>query len=269
MQTTPVNHFKQALYRMQPQIGFWMCLADPSAAELCAAAGYDWLLIDGEHSPNDVRTVLASLQAVAAYPSHAVARVPMGHGHVGQQLIKQYLDIGAQTILVPMVDTPEQAAALVQSMRYPPQGVRGVGGARASRWGHNPRYAHEANEQVCLLVQIETQLGLDNLEAIAGIDGVDGVFIGPSDLSASLGHLLNPGHPDVQAAIADAIARIRKAGKAPGILTPDEALAKRYLELGAVFVSVGIDTNLLVRHTTALLSRFKDTVSALPPSKTY
>ncbi len=266
---TPVNTFKQAMHKLEPQIGLWLGLASPYSAELCAGAGFDWLLIDGEHSPNDVPSMLATLQAVAPYPGHAVCRVPMGHGHVGQALIKQYLDIGAQTILVPMVDTPEQAATLVQSMRYPPQGVRGMGGARASRWGRYPRYAHEANDQVCLLVQVETQLALDNLDAIAATEGVDGVFIGPSDLSASLGHLGNPGHPDVQAAIADAIARIRKAGKAPGILTPDETLAKKYLELGAVFVSVGIDTNLLMRHTTALAARFKDTVAAPPVSKTY
>jgi len=266
---TPVNTFKHAIKNMQPQIGFWLCLASPSGAELCAGAGYDWLLIDGEHSPNDVPTLLATLQAVAPYPTHAIARVPMGHGHVGQALIKQYMDVGAQTILVPMVETAEQAATLVQSMLYPPHGVRGVGGARASRWGRIPNYLKEANDQACLLVQVETALALKNLDAIAATEGVDGVFIGPSDLSASLGHIGNPGHPEVQAAIADAIARIRKAGKAPGILTPDETLAKKYLELGAVFVSVGVDTNLLVRHTTSLASRFKDTVASLPPSKTY
>lgn len=266
---TPVNTFKQAMQQLRPQIGLWLGLASSYSAELCAGAGFDWLLIDGEHSPNDVPSILGILQAVAPYPVHAVARVPMGHGHVGQALIKQYLDVGAQTILVPMVDTPEQAAALVQAMRYPPQGVRGMGGARASRWGRYPQYAHEANDQVCLLVQVETQLALDNLDAIAATEGVDGVFIGPSDLSASLGHVGNPGHPAVQAAIADAIARIRKAGKAPGILTPDEALGKKYLELGAVFVAVGIDTNLLMRHTTALAARFKADIAPAPVSKTY
>ena len=270
---TPLNTFKQAMQAGEQKIGLWVGLADGYVAEILAGTGYDWLLLDGEHAPNDVRSVLAQLQGISsawsAQPelerSHPVVRVPVGD----TTLLKQYLDIGAQTILVPMVETAEQAATLVQSMLYPPQGVRGVGGARASRWGRIPNYLKEANDQACLLVQVETALALKNLDAIAATEGVDGVFIGPSDLSASLGHIGNPGHPEVQDAIADAIARIRKAGKAPGILTPDETLAKKYLELGAVFVSVGVDTNLLVRHTTSLLSRFKDTVAALPPSKTY
>ncbi|HYF40886.1 MAG TPA: 4-hydroxy-2-oxoheptanedioate aldolase [Ramlibacter sp.] len=267
---TPVNPFKQALAEQRPQIGLWLGLADHYSVEICAAAGFDWLLIDGEHSPNDLRSILQQAQTIAAYPaSHAIARVPMGHGNVGQALIKQYLDLGIQTLLVPMVDTPEQAAEIVRSMRYPPQGVRGMGGARASGWGRNPNYAREANRQVCLLVQAETRQSLDNLEAIAATEGVDGVFIGPADLSASLGHVGNPGHPEVQKAIEDTIARIRKAGKAAGILTPDEALARRYLELGATFVAVGLDTNLLMKATSALVAKFKSTASAAPASKTY
>ena len=194
----------------------------------------------------------------------------MGHGDVGQALIKQYLDLGIQTLLVPMVDTAEQASALVRAMRYPPDGVRGMGGARASRWGRYPNYAKEANEQVCLLVQAETREALDNLDAIAAIDGVDGVFIGPADLSASLGHVGNPGHPEVQAAIEDAITRINKAGKAAGILTPDETLARKYLELGALFVAVGLDTNLLVRATSALAAKLQGRrEDRAPASKTY
>ena len=265
----PVNPFKQALSRREPQIGLWLGLADPYSTELCAGAGFDWLLIDGEHSPNDLRSILGQLQAIAAYASHPIARVPVGHGHVGTALIKQYLDLGLQTLLVPMVDTAEQAAALVQAMRYPPQGLRGMGGARASRWGRYPAYAHEANAQVCLLVQAETQTALHNLDAIAATEGVDGIFIGPADLSASMGHVGNPGHPEVQAAIADAIARIVKGGKAAGILTPDEALARHYLELGATFVAVGLDTNLLVRATSTLAARFKSTAAPAPASKTY
>ena len=266
---TPQNRFKQALRQGQAQIGLWMNLADPYAAEMCACAGFDWLLIDGEHSPNDLRSTLGALQAIAPYPTQSVVRIPMGHGHVGQALIKQNLDIGAQTLLVPMVDTAEQAATLVQSLRYPPLGVRGMGGARASHWGHNPRYAVEANEQVCLLVQAETTTALENLDAIAATEGVDGVFIGPADLSASMGHVGNPGHPQVQAAIADAIARILKAGKAPGILSPDEELCRGYLAQGALFVAVGLDTNLLVRHTAALAARFKSVVQAPAASSTY
>jgi 4-hydroxy-2-oxoheptanedioate aldolase len=275
---TPINTFKQALRDKQAQIGLWLSLSDAYSTEICAGAGFDWLLIDGEHAPNDVRSILAQLQVVAAYPSsHPVARVPMGHGHVGEMLIKQYLDIGVQTLLVPMVDTAAQAAALVRATRYPQYdaqgkdigGLRGMAGARASRWGRYPAYAHEANAQICLLVQAETQTALDNLDAIAATEGVDGVFIGPADLSASLGHVANPGHVDVQAAIEKAIARILKAGKAAGILSTDETLARHYLDMGATFVAVGLDTNLLVRHTSALAARFKTGVAAAPAGKTY
>ncbi|OOG53484.1 4-hydroxy-2-oxoheptanedioate aldolase [Polaromonas sp. C04] len=266
---TPVNPFKKALADKRAQIGLWLGLADPYSTELCAGAGFDWLLVDGEHAPNDLRSILAQLQAIAAYPSHPIARVPMGHGHVGEALIKQYLDLGVQTLLVPMVDTPEQAATLVRATRYPPQGIRGMGGARASRWGRYPAYAHEANAQTCLLVQAETQTALSHLDAIAATEGVDGIFIGPADLSASLGHVANPGHPEVQAAIEDAIRRITRAGKAAGILTPDEAQARHYLALGATFVAVGLDTNLLARHTSALAARFKTGTSAPAAGQTY
>ena len=267
---TPINTFKQALQNKQAQIGLWLGLASPYSTEICAGAGFDWLLLDGEHAPNDVNSILAQLQVIAAYPaSHAIARVPMGHGHLGEALIKQYLDIGVQTLLVPMVDTAAQAASLVSASRYPPQGIRGMGGARASLWGRYPNYPHEANAQVCLLVQAETQAALDNLEAIVATDGVDGVFIGPADLSASMGHVANPGHPDVQKAIEAAIAAIVRAGKAAGILTTDEALSRRYLDLGATFVAVGLDTNLLVRHTSALASSFKSSAPAAPLNKTY
>jgi 4-hydroxy-2-oxoheptanedioate aldolase len=260
---TPTNPFKSALAQRRAQIGLWQGLASAYTAEICAGAGFDWLLIDGEHSPNGLDSILQQAQAIAAYPAtHAIARIPMGHGHVGQMLIKQYLDLGIQTLLVPMVDTPEQAREIVRSMRYPPDGVRGMGGARASRWGRYPNYPKEANAQVCLLVQAETQQALDHLDAIAAIDGVDGVFIGPSDLSASMGHVGNAGHPQVQAAIEDAIARINRAGKAAGILTTDETQARRYLELGALFVAVGLDNNLLARATSALAAKFKGAAPA-------
>ncbi|RYZ06237.1 MAG: 4-hydroxy-2-oxoheptanedioate aldolase [Comamonadaceae bacterium] len=267
---TPTNVFKQALKDKRPQIGLWLGLADAYSAEICAGAGFDWLLIDGEHSPNGLQSLLQQAQAIAAYPgAHAIARVPLGHGDAGTALIKQYLDIGIETLLVPMVDTAAQADAIVRAMRYPPHGIRGMGGARASRWGRYADYANAANAQVCLLLQAESREALDNLDAIAAVDGVDGVFIGPADLSASLGHVGNPGHPEVQHAIEDAIARIQRAGKAAGILTPDEALARRYLDLGATFVAVGLDTNLLARHTSALAARFKAGATAAAASKTY
>ena len=269
---TPVNAFKQALAAGDAQIGLWLGLANAYTAEICASAGFDWLLIDGEHAPNGLTDILAQLQAVAAYPeAHPIARVPMGYGHQGAALIKQYLDLGVQTLLVPMVDTAEQAAELVRATRYPQDdgqgGIRGMAGARASRWGRYPQYVKEANEQVCLLVQAETTEALRNLDAIAATPGVHGVFIGPADLSASMGHVGNPGHPEVQAAIEDGIARIRKAGKAAGILTSDEAQAHRYLALGALFVAVGLDTQILVRHTGALAAKFKGLAAPAAPAK--
>ena len=265
---TPKNHFKQALRERRPQIGLWMGLASDYSAEICALAGFDWLVIDGEHAPNDLRSILAQIKTLAAYPgSHAVARVPVGE----TALIKQYLDLGAQNILVPMVESPAQAAQLVRAMRYPQDdgqgGVRGMAGARASRWGHCTDYFQRANEEVCLIVQAESREALRHLDAIAATPGVDGVFIGPADLSASMGHVGNAGHPEVQAAIEDAIARILRAGKAPGILTSDEAQARHYLALGAVFVAVGLDTQILMRQTSELAARFKTGMQAPAPAK--
>ncbi|MHC6225610.1 4-hydroxy-2-oxoheptanedioate aldolase [Pseudomonas sp. X10] len=256
----PVNHFKQRLRSGQAQIGLWLGLADAYCAELAANAGFDWLLIDGEHAPNDLRGMLGQLQAIAPYPSQAVIRPVTGD----TALIKQVLDIGAQTLLVPMVESAEQACQLVRAVHYPPSGVRGVGSAlaRASRWNTIPGYLDRADEQMCLLVQIENRQGLDNLDAITAVDGVDGVFIGPADLSAAMGHRGNPGHPEVQAAIEDAIVRIRQAGKAAGILSADEQLARRYIELGAAFVAVGVDTTVLMRGLQALLGKFKDGAGA-------
>jgi len=271
---TPTNTFKAALAASRPQIGLWLGMGHAFCAEICAGAGFDWLLIDGEHGPNDTLSVLPQLQAIAAYPgSHAVARIPMGHGHVGEMLIKQYLDLGVQTLLVPMVDTAEQAARIVRAARYPQNdgrgGIRGMAGSRAGAWGRRANYVHEANAQVCILVQAETRTALDNLDAIAQVEGVDGVFIGPADLSASMGHVGDAGHPEVQAAIEQAIARIRAAGKAAGILTSDEAQARRYLELGCAFVAVGQDTGLLARATSALAARFKQTGTEMAKSLVY
>jgi 4-hydroxy-2-oxoheptanedioate aldolase len=248
------NHFKTALHRGDKLIGLWLSMANPYTAEVCATAGFQWLLIDGEHAPNDVRSTLAQLQAVAPYPAHPVARAVNGD----PALIKQLLDIGVQTLLVPMVDTPEQASALVAATRYPPQGMRGVGAAvaRASRWGARRDYLETANDDTCLLVQVETVKALDNLGSICGVDGVDGVFIGPADLAASMGHRGRPSHPDVQAAIEAAIKTIVASGKAAGTLTGDTALARRYLELGASFVAVGIDVTLLAHGTRKLATEF-------------
>jgi 4-hydroxy-2-oxoheptanedioate aldolase len=254
----PKNEFKAALQkRGWPLIGLWAGLADPVCLEICAGAGFDWLLIDGEHAPNDVRSVLAQLQAVAPYPVHPVVRPLSGDVN----LIKQMLDIGAQTLLIPMVESAAQARQLVSAVRYPPEGIRGIGAAlaRAARWDRIPNYVHEANAQMCLLVQVETRKGLENLEAIAGVEGVDGVFIGPADLSAAMGHPGNPRHPEMHEIIQDAIRRIVATGKAAGILTTDETLARRHLQLGCAFIAVGIDIALLKRETEALARKFKET----------
>jgi 4-hydroxy-2-oxoheptanedioate aldolase len=248
------NQFKQALKDKQAQIGLWMSLANSYTAELCATAGFDWLLLDGEHAPNDVRGVLEQLQAIAPYRSQPVVRPVSGD----PALIKQLLDVGAQTLLVPMVDDAEQARRLVSAMRYPPEGMRGVGSAvaRVSRWGMDSDYLARANDEVCLLVQAETRQALANLEEICAVDGVDGVFIGPADLSASLGHRGNPGHPEVQAAIEDAMRRIIASGKAAGTLVSDNRLARRYLELGCSFVAVGLDVRILATGVRALRAEF-------------
>ena len=270
---TPINTFKQALAAGTPQIGLWAALASAYSTELLAGIGYDWLLIDGEHAPNDVRNTLAQLQAVASAQhafgdarSHPIVRVPVGTGDVGVALIKQYLDIGAQTLLVPMIDTAAQAEGVVKATRYAPAGIRGMGSAlaRASRWQAHARYVHEANDQVCVLVQVETVEAMKNLDAIAATPGVDGVFIGPSDLSASMGHPGNPAHPDVQAVIAQGVQRIRASGKAPGILATTEAGARQWLAAGAVFVAVGADTLLLASSASQLLAQFKGPVAAGP-----
>jgi len=249
-----VNPFKAALTLGPAQIGLWLSLASPYSTEICATAGFDWLLIDGEHSPNDVRSTLQALQAAAGYRSHPVVRVVQGE----TALIKQMLDIGAQTLLVPMVDTPEQARALVAATRYPPEGIRGVGAAaaRASRWGARTDYVNEANQEVCLLVQVESTTGMDNLDAICAVEGVDGVFIGPSDLAASMGFRGQLTHPKVQATVDEAIRRIAASGKAAGTLTADNALAQHYLDLGAKFVAVGIEANVLAQGVRRLAQTF-------------
>ena len=259
------NAFKAALARREPQVGLWLALANSYTAEICATAGFDWLLIDGEHAPNDVRSILTQLQSIASYPGHAIVRPVIGD----VALIKQLLDIGAQTLLVPMVDTAEQARALVAATRYPPEGIRGNGSmiARVTRWGLQDDYVEKANDEICLLIQAETRCALDNLEAICAVDGVDGVFVGPADLAASLGHRSNPGHPDVQAAIDDALTRIFASGKAAGILSSDVAQAKRYLDMGCTFVAVGVDARLLAGAARNLRGQFSTPVGDKPSGK--
>lgn len=250
----PGNEFKTALAARRPQIGLWLSMADPYLAETSATAGFDWLLVDGEHAPNDLRSTLAALQAVAPYRSQPVVRAVNGDTH----RIKQLLDIGAQNLLVPMVDAAQQARELVAATRYPPHGIRGVGSAvgRASRWSARSDYLQAADDEVCLLVQVESVTALRNLRAICDVEGIDGVFIGPADLAASMGHRGNPTHPQVQAAIEDAMKTIVASGKAAGTLTSDAQLARRYLELGCTFVAVGVDILMFASAARKLAAQF-------------
>ena len=250
----PQNPFKRALRAGQAQIGLWSSLSSNYTVEVIAGAGFDWILLDTEHSPSDLENVLTQLQAAAPYPSHPVVRVPWND----MVTIKRVLDIGAQSLLVPYVSAADEARAAVSFTRSPPAGVRGVAGTtRATRFGRVQDYARRAHEEICVLVQVETQPALDNLDAIAAIDGIDGIFIGPADLHASLGHAGEIANPKVKPLIDDAVRRIRRSGKAPGILTPNEADARHWLECGALFVAVGSDVGILARGAEALAGKFK------------
>lgn len=257
----PTNHFKRALQEGRAQIGVWSTIPSPYVSELIAGAGYDWVLLDTEHTPTDVPLMLSQLQATAAaqsadgmLPVHAVVR-PAWNDTV---LIKRYLDIGAQTLLLPFVQNAAEAQAAVRATRYAPEGIRGMGGStRAANFGRTANYVSHAAEELCVLVQVETLEALDQIEAIAAVDGIDGIFIGPADLSASLGYPGQPGHPEVRRAIDDAIRRIRACGKAPGILMVDEARARECLALGAQFVAVALDTVTLRNNLDATALRFR------------
>lgn len=268
MNAMPVlpNHFKRALAAGVPQIGLWSTLPDPYVSEIVAGAGFDWVLLDTEHTPTDVPHMLHQLQAVsAAVPADAARRTsavvrPDWNDTV---LIKRYLDIGAQSLLLPFVQDAEQARSAVRATRYAPGGVRGMGGStRASNFGRIGDYVKTAQDELCVLVQVETGEALDQLDAILEVEGIDGVFIGPADLSASLGHPGDPGHPTVKRAIDDAIRRIRAAGKAPGILMLDDARARECLDLGALFVAVAMDLQILARGAEAAAARFRDGAQA-------
>ena len=250
----PRNNFKHALAAGKPQIGLWSSLSSNYSVEVIAGAGFDWLLLDMEHSPSDLENLLSQLQAAAPYGAHPVVRVPWND----MVAIKRVLDIGAQSLLIPYVSSADEARAAVSFTRYPPQGLRGVAGTtRATRFGRIKDYARRAHEEICVLVQVETQGALDAIEAICAADGVDGVFIGPADLHASLGHPGEIANVRVKPLIDEAIRRIRKAGKAPGILTPSEDDARHWLECGALFVAVGADVGILARGAEALAQKFK------------
>ncbi|MEP2642510.1 HpcH/HpaI aldolase/citrate lyase family protein [Roseobacter sp.] len=251
----PLNSFKKALADGETLLGCWMSFAESITAEALSGVGFDWLLIDGEHSPNDIRSIRDQLVTLKGSDSHAVVRVPVGETWI----IKQALDAGAQTILVPIVETADQARDLVRACHYPPEGTRGVGYAvgRVSNFGQMENYGPTANAQICLLVQVETKTGLDNLDEILAVEGVDGVFIGPADLSASLGYLGQAMHPDMQATIMAALRKISASGKAAGILTSDDGMIQASLDAGARFVAVAMDIGLLVNSAKAVCTKWK------------
>jgi 4-hydroxy-2-oxoheptanedioate aldolase len=251
----PTNPFKAGLKGDSPMIGFWLSLASPYTAEIAGGAGFDWVLLDGEHGPNDIPLLLSQLQALAALPVAPVVRVPIGE----TWMIKQVLDIGAQSVLVPMVESAAEARQLVKAMNYPPRGVRGVGAAvaRASAFNRIPDYLTTANDEICLIVQAESRAAVDAIEEIAAVDGVDAIFIGPADLAADMGYPGRAGEPVVLETIEKAITRIKAAGKPAGILNSDPKLANRYIELGAKFVAVGTDVTLFAQATANLARSFK------------
>ncbi|RMX06869.1 4-hydroxy-2-oxo-heptane-1,7-dioate aldolase [Corticibacter populi] len=269
----PVNHFKRALREGQPQIGIWSTIPSPFVSELIGGAGYDWVLMDTEHTPTDVPLMLEQLRALAAaqpapgtLPTHAVVR-PAWNDTV---LIKRYLDLGAQTLLLPFVQNAQEAESAVRAMRYAPEGIRGMGGStRASNFGRTTDYVARAADELCLLVQVETAEALDQIEAIAAVDGVDGIFIGPADLSASLGYAGQMRHPEVTRIINDALARIRATGKASGILMVDAQRARECLDLGVQFIAVALDTILLRDAMDAAAARFGRSATGAGATTSY
>jgi len=250
----PKNTFKRRAQAGETQFGMFHGIPDSYAAEICAGAGFDWIVIDGEHAPFDLRTILHHLQAMSGYNVSPIVRVPEGNPN----LIKQLLDAGVQTLIVPMVETAEEAQLLVRSVQYPPKGIRGVGTAlsRAARWNRVKGYFDKADDEMCLIVQVESVKGLENLEAIASVDGVDGVLIGPADLGASMGYLGKPGHTEVVEAVCGALQTIRKTGKIAGMLTVSNILIQKYMEAGANMVGVGLDTLILARATQKLAQSY-------------
>lgn len=251
----PRNSLKTRLLAGETLTGCWLGTASPYVAEIAATAGFDWLLVDGEHAPNDITALSAQVAAVLPSPSAVVVRPVSGEA----ALIKQVLDMGAQTLLVPMVESAEQARAILRATRYAPEGVRGVGAAlaRASRWGAIPDYVATANAEICLILQVESRAGLAALDGILAIEGVDGVFIGPADLAADMGHAGNAAHPEVRAAVLGAIGAIRAAGRIAGVLALDDGFIAECRAAGANFLGVGVDVISFTGALRALAARHR------------
>ncbi len=250
----PINAFKAALAAGRQQIGIWCSIPGSGHAEALAGCGFDWMVIDTEHTTIDHAMVMAMLQAAAPYPTHAAVRP----GWNDPVEIKRLLDLGALTILVPYVQNGEEAARAVAAVRYPPHGIRGVAGStRASRYGTIADYAARANGEICLLLRVETVAALAEIEAIAAVDGVDGIFIGPADLAASMGYPGQPGHPEVKAAVLAAVRRITAAGKPAGVLSLDQPLLRELVAAGTTFTAVDVDSGILLRGARALAAAWK------------
>ena len=249
----PRNEFKRQLARPGVTYGLFSGLVDPAAAEVISGAGFDWMLIDGEHAPHDLRSILTQLQAAAAHDTPVLVRAETGD----TVLIKRLLDLSVLMLLIPMVESADQAAQIVAAARYPPAGVRGVATAvnRAARWGMIDDYLSRADGEICVVCQIESVAGTEAIESIGAVDGVDALFVGPSDLAASMGLIGRPGHPDVVAAVDDAITRIVDAGLPAGVFATNPELAARWTALGATFVAVGADIALLAKAATDLADR--------------
>lgn len=250
----PHNPFKRALHDGRQQIGFWCAIPSNYVSEILAGAGFDWIVLDTEHSPNELPNVHAQLQSMVGGTAQPVVRVPWNDSVT----LKRFLDIGTQSFLIPMVQTAEEAKAAVAATRYPPHGIRGYAvAARATRFGRIPDYFERYADEMCVLVQVETIEALERVEEIAAVPGVDGVFIGPGDLSASMGFLHQPAHPKVVEVIEKGLGRIAAAGNRGGVLVSDPALAQRYMAAGSVFTAVGVDAALFARTVDGVVKRYK------------
>jgi 2-dehydro-3-deoxyglucarate aldolase len=248
------NRFRRALLAREQLIGCWASLASPISTEVLGYSGFDWLLIDGEHAPNDLQSIMLQLMALKDSPSAAVVRPQWAE----PILLKRLLDLGVYNFLMPFIESAEQAAQAVAATRYPPRGIRGIAIAhRSNRYGHVPDYFEQIDDNISVLIQIESRAGVDAVEEIAKVDGVDALFIGPSDLSASLGHFGKPNHPEVQAAMAHVLSVAKAEHKPVGILSAQEADCRRYLDMGMTVVAVGLDVTLLRNASRDLCERFK------------
>lgn len=250
------NQLKQKINSEDISYGLWNAIPDTYVAEICASAGYDWVVIDAEHASFDERTILTQLQAMAAYPkTQVLVRPPSGD----PVFLKKMLDYGVQSFVIPMIETKEQAEEMVRAVLYPPEGIRGVAPAmaRASRWGAIENYAHDANDEICLILQIESRKGIENLEEISKVRGVDGLFIGPADLAASYGYIGDTDHPEIEQIIQEGLSTIRKSGKTAGILALKEEEVQSYMEQGANFIGIGVDLLMLVAQVRGTIEKYK------------